>query len=79
MTGDGTSDDECSDTYGGSSAASEPETKAVQNYLSANGANIFVAITAHTYVAMWLHPYGHSDGAGSCVRSPDHDAQVRLD
>ena len=76
LSDDGTDDDECSDTYGGPSAASEPETQAVQNYLKANGANMLAAISAHTYVAMWLHPYGHTDNQGNCVRSPDHDNQV---
>ncbi|CAD5116373.1 DgyrCDS5270 [Dimorphilus gyrociliatus] len=73
---DGTSTNPCSDTYGGSSAASEVETQAVQNYLRNIGSNIISLTTIHTTAQMILIPYGHTDANGECAYPSDHQDQL---
>ena len=72
---DGTSTNPCSNLYGGDNAASEPETKAVQNKMAELANNLRLVISFHTYARMWLMSYGHTDADG-CVRAPDHDDLV---
>lgn len=55
----GSSNSPCSDTYHGTAAFSEPETKAVSNYFLQQG-NIQAAIDFHAYSQLILRPYGHT-------------------
>jgi carboxypeptidase T len=73
----GSSSNQCSDTYRGASAASEPETQAIQNYASsifpdARGPNTTdaapastsgVFITLHSYSELVLWPWGNRSSA----------------
>lgn len=75
--GAGTSSSKCNLTYKGASAASEPETVALQNYMSSIFADqrgpldtdaapadtTGVMITLHSYAALVLFPWGWGSGA----------------
>ena len=59
---DGSSPLECSGTYRGPEAASEPETQAVQDFVSgrtADGEEFEAFLTFHTYGYYWLVPFGN--------------------
>ncbi|KAJ3015041.1 hypothetical protein HKX48_004814 [Thoreauomyces humboldtii] len=56
----GSSDDPTDETYHGVSAASEPETQAVQNYFLAQ-TNLVGAIDFHSYSQVILRPLGYSE------------------
>jgi len=58
--GVGTSKYPCSDTYHGSWAFSEPETKAVSDFLTQlyNGQGLVSYYDIHAYSQMWFTPYG---------------------
>ncbi|KAK0429368.1 hypothetical protein QR680_011345 [Steinernema hermaphroditum] len=53
----GSSSDPCHETYHGPAAFSEPESRAVKNFLERNPMKGF--ITFHSYSQLWLIPYGH--------------------
>jgi len=55
--GQGTSDDPCDDTYRGASAFSEPESRAVRDYVLSHK-DLKAVITIHAYSQMWFVPYG---------------------
>ncbi|CAD5113112.1 DgyrCDS2302 [Dimorphilus gyrociliatus] len=74
---DGTSTNPCSETYGGSSAASEVETQALQNYAQRVGDSVIVWTSIHTAAQIILHPFGHTEN-GICVRAEDHDDLYRV-
>jgi carboxypeptidase A2 len=71
----GTSTNTCSDTYGGPTAASEPETQAIQNALVERGSNLIVSIHFHTYGHLWLMPWGSVTSSGACNYADD-DAEM---
>ncbi|XP_063977415.1 carboxypeptidase B-like isoform X2 [Diachasmimorpha longicaudata] len=56
----GASSDPCHETYEGPQAFSEPETKAMADYIMANRHNIKLYLTLHSYNQMWLVPWGHT-------------------
>ncbi|CAD1480292.1 unnamed protein product [Heterotrigona itama] len=56
----GASLDPCHETYAGPRAFSEPETKAMADYILANKQNIRVYLTLHSYSQMWLVPWGYT-------------------
>jgi len=58
--GSGSSSNPSSDTYHGTSAFSEPETKAISTYINSLNANknIIAAIDFHSYSELILRPYG---------------------
>ncbi|XP_047516091.1 carboxypeptidase B-like isoform X3 [Pieris napi] len=58
----GTSNNPCSDTYGGSKPFSEIETRLVRDVLEENLSRIILYITIHSYGSMILYPWGH-DGS----------------
>ena len=74
---DGTSTLPCSDTYGGSSAGSEPETQIIQTTAYQLAPELLAWVSIHAAANMWLHPYGNTKD-GACERSVDHDHQVCL-
>uniref|UniRef100_A0A914QW33 Peptidase M14 carboxypeptidase A domain-containing protein n=1 Tax=Panagrolaimus davidi TaxID=227884 RepID=A0A914QW33_9BILA len=53
----GASADPCHETYHGPAAFSEPESRAVKEFLEKNPVKAF--ITLHSYSQLWLIPYGH--------------------
>ena len=59
--GAGASGNECSDTYYGPSAASEPEVQAVQNYVCGHNDTIQLYINFHSYSQLWLSPWGYTN------------------
>ncbi|XP_014483176.1 PREDICTED: carboxypeptidase B-like [Dinoponera quadriceps] len=56
----GTSSDPCHETYSGPFAFSEPETKAIANYILANKQHIRMYLSLHSYSQMWLVPWGYT-------------------
>ncbi|XP_017788792.1 PREDICTED: carboxypeptidase B-like [Habropoda laboriosa] len=56
----GASLDPCHETYAGPYAFSEPETKAMADYILANKRNIRMYLTLHSYSQMWLVPWGYT-------------------
>jgi len=56
----GTSKDPCSDIYGGPKPFSEPETKALSDFILARNATWKVYLTLHSYSQMWMAPYGYT-------------------
>lgn len=57
--GQGSSNQPCSEIYTGSSAFSEPETKAVQDFLSSSAANFKASLSFHSYGQYILYPWGY--------------------
>lgn len=73
----GTSTSPCTDTYGGPSPASEPETQAVQQALSDRGSNLIVTFHFHTYGHYYLMPWGSVLSGGECNYAED-DAEMMV-
>uniref|UniRef100_A0A6M2E0R1 Zinc carboxypeptidase A 1 n=1 Tax=Xenopsylla cheopis TaxID=163159 RepID=A0A6M2E0R1_XENCH len=59
MTG-GASSNPCSDTFAGPTPFSEPETRAVSNFIMANSQNLAAYLSFHSYSQVLLWPYGHT-------------------
>ena len=76
-SGDGTTDEPCTDFYGGPVPASEPETIIIQNELIRLGPILTGAVSVHTDAQMWLHPFGYRDNR-TCARTQDHEDLVGL-
>ncbi|HMS33282.1 MAG TPA: M14 family zinc carboxypeptidase [Ignavibacteria bacterium] len=55
----GSSNDPASETYRGPSAASEPETQAIKNYIAQ--INPKISFSMHSYAGRYLNPYGYND------------------
>jgi len=55
-----TSKDPCSDIYGGPKPFSEPEIKALSNFILAQNGTWKVYLTLHSYSQMWMAPYGYT-------------------
>uniref|UniRef100_A0A0N4ZWR9 Zinc carboxypeptidase A 1 n=1 Tax=Parastrongyloides trichosuri TaxID=131310 RepID=A0A0N4ZWR9_PARTI len=53
----GSSSDLCHETFHGSSAFSEPESRAVKEFLEKNSMKSFISL--HSYSQLWLIPYAH--------------------
>lgn len=56
----GASSNACSETYAGSSAFSEIETKSLSQYLESISDKFFAYISFHSYSQLLLFPYGHT-------------------
>jgi len=65
----------CSETFRGASAASEPETQAVQAYILARASTLMLTIHFHTYGHLWLQPWGSVNPDQSCNYAAD-DAEM---
>ncbi|XP_030383024.1 zinc carboxypeptidase-like isoform X2 [Scaptodrosophila lebanonensis] len=61
MENGGASDNPCAETYAGLSAFSEPETKALSEYISGIKDKVNVLFAFHSYSQVLLSPYGHTD------------------
>lgn len=57
----GASNDSCSNTYAGPSAASEPETQAISQYVLnlSNKGQLMYYIAFHSYTQLIIVPYSH--------------------
>ncbi|XP_046604830.1 carboxypeptidase A4-like [Neodiprion virginianus] len=62
------STDPCHETYAGPKAFSEPETRAIADYILANRQSIRMYLTLHAYSQMWLVPWGYTK-----IRPPDFE------
>ncbi|KAK5642002.1 hypothetical protein RI129_008169 [Pyrocoelia pectoralis] len=58
----GASDDECSSTYAGPSAFSEPESLALSKLIAENSYRIKLYISLHSAAQSILYPWGYTDG-----------------
>ena len=72
----GTSNNKCSATYGGASAASEPETRAVQTRITQLSHKLLALVSVHTFGNLWLYPGGAPAGR-SCTRNDHNQQQVQ--
>nr|CRZ22845.1 BMA-SURO-1 [Brugia malayi] len=70
----GSSENPCSYLYQGESAFSEPETRAVRDFLLSPEmqGKLDGFITLHTYAQLWIHPYSHKEES-----FPDNYAQLK--
>ncbi|XP_053639048.1 carboxypeptidase B-like [Cherax quadricarinatus] len=59
LTG-GSSDNPCSSVYAGREAFSEPETRAIGNFLLDHKDQLKVYATLHAYSQMWMLPWGYT-------------------
>jgi len=57
---EGSSGDGLAETYRGSAAWSEPETRAVRDLVERQ--RFVIALTYHSYGSLWLYPWGHTRG-----------------
>lgn len=55
----GASTDPCEEIFQGPQAFSEPEARAVRDFVLSHKNDIQAVITMHTYSQLWIHPYGH--------------------
>jgi carboxypeptidase A2 len=73
--GSGTSSNACSDIFRGTSALSEPETKALSEAVLAHKDQIKAYLTLHTYGQWWLVPFGYIDPP---VYPPDYNELLKV-
>ena len=56
----GTSRDPCSQIYDGRTPFSEPETRAVADFIGARNGTWKAFVTLHSYGQLWMAPYGYT-------------------
>ncbi len=56
----GSSANPCSEVYSGQYAGSEPETKALTEYIMSKSKRWISYISLHSYGGVWLSPYSYS-------------------
>jgi len=71
--GSGSSTNPCAETYLGSVAFSEPETRLLSEFITQNIDKIKIYLSMHSYSQAWLTPWAWSD-----VPPPDFAAIMRL-
>ncbi|XP_026321179.1 carboxypeptidase B-like [Hyposmocoma kahamanoa] len=59
--GKGASNNPCSEIYRGSRAFSEPESKALSDFIKSSGANFTAYLTYHSYGQYILYPWGYDN------------------
>jgi murein tripeptide amidase MpaA len=57
----GASDDPCHETYAGPRPFSEPETRAISDFIMDRKDRIKLYLTMHAYSQMWLIPWGYTN------------------
>lgn len=57
--GQGASKQPCAETYAGAGPFSEPETKAVENFLKTSAADLKASLSFHSYGQYILYPWGY--------------------
>jgi murein tripeptide amidase MpaA len=72
--GAGASSDPCSDTYRGRAAYSEPEVKAIVDYVKKLG-NVKYYNNFHSYSQLWLSPWGYTN---QLPPQPDYGKQMTV-
>ncbi|XP_059476844.1 carboxypeptidase A2-like [Neocloeon triangulifer] len=70
---EGASDSPCAETYAGPKAFSEPEVKAVADFLMENKEKFKIFLTLHSYGQMWLLPWSFTE-----EKVIDHDDLMNL-
>ncbi|XP_003741944.2 carboxypeptidase B [Galendromus occidentalis] len=70
--GVGTSQDSCSDIFCGTAPFSEPETAALERYISKLHSRIDYYVSLHSFGLMWMFPYSHTHD-----KCPDHADLLR--
>lgn len=60
LTAGGASNNPCSDTYGGPSPFSEPETAAIRNFYGTIASRTRIFLSFHAFGQYLLMPYGHT-------------------
>ncbi|MBN3309672.1 carboxypeptidase A6 [Amia ocellicauda] len=78
---EGASSHPCDDTYCGAFPESEPEVKAVANFLRKQRRRVKAYISIHAYAQMLLYPYSYKYDTipnFSCVESAAHNAVAAL-
>ncbi|XP_068143617.1 zinc carboxypeptidase-like [Drosophila tropicalis] len=61
MENGGASDDPCEDRFGGSAPFSEPETKALSEFVANIKDDLRIYLAFHSYSQFLLYPYGHTE------------------
>lgn len=72
ILGEGASGNPCSATFYGPAAASESETRHLQNYIQGKG-DIDAVITVHSYSQLILYPYNYAE-----ILPPNNDELVLI-
>jgi len=73
----GASTDPCEEVYQGSTPFSEPEARAVRDFITSHKNDIQAVITMHTYSQIWIHPYGHVRSAYPPDVQDLHDTGIK--
>lgn len=55
----GSSDDPCNEVYAGEKVFSEPESRAIRDFVLPRASQMDAFITLHTYSQIWVHGFGH--------------------
>lgn len=56
----GSSNDPCSEIYAGTFAFSEPETRAIRDFVSSQSSRLKTFLTFHSYSQILMYPFGHA-------------------
>ncbi|XP_023315932.1 carboxypeptidase B-like [Trichogramma pretiosum] len=79
-SGIGSSDDPCAQTYKGKKAFSEPESRALRDFMKENKDRIKIYVTLHSYGNYFMYPWLYMFGAHwnyklmDCIAHEAHDA-----
>ncbi|XP_039271731.2 carboxypeptidase B-like [Styela clava] len=73
-SGPGSSSKPCSETYYGPEKESEPEVKAVADFIRANINSLKAYVTFHAYGQMILYPYSYTEGVAATKDNLDYYA-----
>lgn len=80
--GQGASRQPCSETFAGKSAFSEPETKALKDFMEGSAAKFYAFLTFHSYGQYILYPWGYDKTVPADYKDLDrvgkHGSDVRL-
>lgn len=71
--GQGASRQPCAETFAGAGPFSEPETKAVENFLTTSAADFKASLSFHSYGQYILYPWGYDRKV-----PPDHEDLDRV-
>lgn len=73
----GASTEPCEEIYQGTTPFSEPEAKAVRDFILSHKNDIQAVITMHTYSQIWIHPFGHIRNSYPSDVSELHDTGLK--
>ncbi|CAG2218727.1 Zinc carboxypeptidase,Carboxypeptidase O,Carboxypeptidase B [Mytilus edulis] len=77
--GEGTSTDQCTETYSGPSPFSEPETLAVKRVLESRNINFLLYISFHSYGQYWMYPWGYTSTYTKDVKLLEFGAKIAVE